>query len=48
MDNDAITIGSFNGVHGGICNVKYFKKPLSKYEIDSMYNSKKSQNPPIN
>ncbi len=48
MDNDEITIGSFNGVHGGICNVKYFKKPLSKYEIYSMYNSKKSQNPPIN
>jgi hypothetical protein len=47
MKNDNITIGSENGIHGGICNVIYFDKNLSLEKIGYIYNSVKMLNPPI-
>ena len=47
MKFDNIEVGEINGVHGGICNVKYFEKALKKKSIDSIYNTAKNKNPPI-
>ena len=35
-------------IDGAMCNIKYYKKPLTKYQITSIYNLLKGQNPPIN
>jgi hypothetical protein len=43
---DNLTIGENNGIKGGICNVIYFKKPLTILNINSLYNSVKSLTPP--
>jgi hypothetical protein len=43
---DSLTIGENNGVKGGICNVIYFKKPLTILNINSLYNSVKTLTPP--
>ena len=47
MTHDVITCGEVNGIYGGICNVKYFSHTLMKHDIDKLYNSLKSENPPI-
>ena len=46
MNKDSITVGNHNGVHGGMCNIEYFKNPLSKFEINMLYNANKSNDPP--
>ena len=38
-DLDQITIGDDNGIDGGICNVRYYKHPLSPEQIALTYNS---------
>ena len=38
-DLDTITIGQENGLDGGICNVVYYKHPLSPDQIALSYNS---------
>ena len=38
-DLDKITIGDDNGIDGGICNVRYYKHPLSPEQIALTYNS---------
>ena len=38
-DLDTITIGQENGLDGGICNVVYYKHPLSADQIALSYNS---------
>lgn len=43
-----ILIGSENGLYGAICNVRYFKRPLTKNTIVNSYNLLMKQNPPIN
>ena len=40
--------GSEEDIDGAICNIKYYKKPLSKFQIVNIYNLLKGQNPPIN
>ena len=40
-------IGNDN-LDGAICNIKYYKKPLTKYQITSFYNLLNGKNPPIN
>ena len=44
---DALTIGNDVGVNGGICNVLYFKKPLTITNIYFIYNNLKNKNPPV-
>ena len=41
VTHDTITIGSENGVHGGIRNIMYFQEPLNKIKIDWLYNLQK-------
>jgi len=47
MKLDALTIGGDTGVNGGICNVVYFKKPLTITNIYYIYNNLKNKNPPV-
>uniref|UniRef100_A0A6C0JHQ4 Uncharacterized protein n=1 Tax=viral metagenome TaxID=1070528 RepID=A0A6C0JHQ4_9ZZZZ len=47
MKLDALTVGSDNGVNGGICNVVYFKKSLTITNIYNIYNNMKNKNPPV-
>ena len=47
VDRDSIVCGSAGGIEGGICNVKYYNKVLSKNQIDTEYENFKDKNPPI-
>ena len=47
MSFDQITSGATNGIQGGICNVKYYKRVLTIGEIHQIYNSVKNKDPPI-
>ena len=47
VDRDSIVCGSAGGIEGGICNVKYYNKILSKNQIDTEYENFKDKNPPI-
>ena len=47
MKLDMLTIGSDNGIHGGICNVIYFKNPLTMSNIYNIYNTVKNKTPPV-
>lgn len=46
MTLDTLTIGTDNGIHGGICNVNYFDKSLDIKEIYYLYNMVKDKTPP--
>jgi hypothetical protein len=46
-DLDQITIGEDNGLDGAICNITYYKHPLSKEQIALSYNSTSLSNLPI-
>jgi hypothetical protein len=43
-----IIIGSKNGLDGAICNIAYFDKTLSNFEINNMYKLLMNNNPPVN
>ena len=45
--NDQFIMGENYGLYGAICNVNYYDKPLTIYEITAAYNLLNSQNPPI-
>ena len=45
--NTTITSGSTNGIHGGICNVNYYKEHITRGKINWTYNSAKEFNPPL-
>ena len=47
MKYDTLTIGSNNGINGGICNVVYFKNPLNLTKIYYIYNNLKDKNVPV-
>jgi len=47
-DTDVFMYGSNKELDGAICNIKYYKKPLTKYQIVNIYNLLNGQNPPIN
>jgi len=47
MSYDEITVGSNNGLSGGVCSIVYFPKPLSLSKIQSLYKNLKYKNPPI-
>ena len=44
---DNLTIGEKDGIEGGICNVVYFKKPLTTTNIYYLYNMVKNRTPPV-
>jgi len=44
---DNLTIGEDNGINGGICNVVYFKKPLTTNNIYYLYSMIKNRDPPV-
>jgi hypothetical protein len=44
---DSLIIGKNGGLNGGICNVVYFKKPLTALNIYFLYNIIKNKTPPI-
>ena len=47
MKYDTITIGTNNGINGGVCNVVYFKTPLTLTKIYYIYNNLKDKNVPV-
>jgi hypothetical protein len=47
MKFDTLTIGSDGGINGGICNVVYFKNPLTITNIYYLYNNIKNNTPPV-
>jgi len=47
MTYENIITGSKNGIHGGICNVMYHNKVLTKNEIELNYGILKNLSPPI-
>jgi len=44
---DNLTIGEDEGIEGGICNVVYFRKPLTNNNIYYLYNMVKNKTPPV-
>jgi hypothetical protein len=48
LPTDVITVGSPNGLDGAICNVNYYKTPLSSDKIATIYNLLFMKNPPMN
>ncbi len=47
MTLDNLTIGTDEGISGGICNVVYFKTPLTTSKMYILYNMVKDKTPPI-
>ena len=47
MTLDNLTIGTNEGINGGICNVVYFKAPLTTSKMYILYNMVKDKTPPI-
>ena len=47
MSYEKVIAGKFSGIHGGICNVLYHEKMLTKKTIKYTYNLLKLYNPPI-
>jgi hypothetical protein len=46
MTMDTLSVGENNGVHGGVCNLIYFKNPLSSRQVYYLYNSMKYKSRP--
>jgi hypothetical protein len=44
---DNLTIGENDGINGGMCNVVYFRKPLTSANIYYLYNTVKNITPPV-
>ena len=44
---DNLTIGENGGIEGGICNVVYFRTPLTTNNVYYLYNMVKNRTPPI-
>jgi len=44
---DNLTVGTNNGANGKICNVVYYRNPLSTIYINYLYNLVKNSTPPI-
>jgi hypothetical protein len=47
INNTGLTIGKNNGIEGDICNLIYYKSPMSESDIYRMYNIFKNKNPPV-
>ena len=44
---DNLTIGEKDGIKGGICNVVYFRRALTRSNIYYLYNTVKNKTPPV-
>jgi hypothetical protein len=44
---DNLTVGEDNGINGSVCNLIYFNKPLTSYNIYYLYNIVKNKTPPV-
>jgi hypothetical protein len=47
MSKDTLTIGSDNGINGGICNVTYFNSSINASQVYYLYNTVKNKTPPV-
>ena len=47
MKLDMLTIGSDEGINGGICNIVYYKTPLTITNIYYIYKNVKDKTPPV-
>jgi hypothetical protein len=47
MNYDNLVIGTDNGLYGSICNLNYFKNPMSIMQIYYLYNLVKTSTPPV-
>ena len=47
VSSDVISCGSAGGIEGGICNIRYYNRILSKSQIYTEYESFKDKNPPV-
>ena len=47
MSYDKVVAGEKDGIHGGICNVVYYDKPLSRSDIMMSYNLLKHLDIPV-
>jgi hypothetical protein len=47
MTLDNVTSGSNNGIHGGMANVMYYEKPLSRSKINMLYKYLSNKYEPI-
>ena len=47
MSKDTLTVGSNNGINGGICNLTYFNKSLNISQVYYLYNTVKDKTPPV-
>ena len=47
MKYDTLTVGSKNGIRGGMCNLNYFNKSLNIQQIYYLYNFVKDNTPPV-
>lgn len=47
MTHDVVSLGEKDGIHGGICNIKYTDHILTKYDITNIYESLKTIEPPV-
>jgi hypothetical protein len=47
MSYDPLTVGSPNGIRGGICSVNFFNKTLNIQQIYYLYNFLKDYTPPV-
>jgi hypothetical protein len=47
MSKDTLTIGSNNGINGGICNVTFFNTSVTMPQIYYLYNLVKNKTPPV-
>ena len=47
MKLDSLVTGSEPGIYGGLCNLVYYRKPLTFNQIYYIYNMLKDKNPPI-
>jgi hypothetical protein len=48
VTQNAINIGSNNGLYGAICNINYYAIPLTQGQIVQQYNLLYNKNPPTN
>jgi hypothetical protein len=46
MTMDGMSVGEAGGLHGGLCNLIYFKNSLSAQQISYIYNTVKDKTPP--
>ena len=47
VKSDVVSCGSHGGIQGGICNIKYYNRTLTKNQLYTEYESFKNKNPPI-